>query len=80
MFIPSAEEQLLAKLGMIPDVSSLENAWMQKVKSVFEEATLTMPEAMYMQRGGKTGVHTEHLGYILAEMQYLQRQYPGQTW
>jgi ring-1,2-phenylacetyl-CoA epoxidase subunit PaaC len=80
MFIPSAEEQLLAQLGIIPDVSTLENAWMQKVKAVFEEATLTMPDPMYMQRGGKMGVHTEHLGYMLAEMQYLQRQYPGQTW
>jgi ring-1,2-phenylacetyl-CoA epoxidase subunit PaaC len=80
MFIPSAEEQLLAQLGIIPDVSRLENAWMQKVKAVFEEATLTMPDPMYMQRGGKMGVHTEHLGYMLAEMQYLQRQYPGQTW
>lgn len=80
MFIPSADEQLLASVGIIPEVTTLQDAWMQKVKAVFEEATLTMPEPMYMQRGGKTGVHTEHLGYMLAEMQYLQRQYPGQTW
>lgn len=80
MFIPSADEQLLAGVGIIPDVASLQAAWTQKVKAVFDEATLTMPETMYMQRGGKTGVHTEHLGYMLAEMQYLQRQYPGQKW
>lgn len=80
MFIPCADEQLLASIGTIPDVATLKEAWMHKVKSVLDEATLIMPENMYMQQGGKTGVHTEHLGYMLAEMQYLQRQYPGQQW
>jgi ring-1,2-phenylacetyl-CoA epoxidase subunit PaaC len=80
MFIPCADEQLLASIDIIPDVSTLQDAWMRKVKAVMDESTLTMPETMYMQQGGKTGVHTEHLGYMLAEMQYLQRQYPGQTW
>lgn len=80
MFIPTADEQLLTNIGLIPDLAGLKEPWMQKVKAVFAEATLTVPEEMYMQRGGKTGVHTEHLGYMLAEMQYLQRQYPGQTW
>lgn len=81
MFTPSADEQALIAAGIIPDISSLQAAWMQKVTEVFAEATLTMPDnSTWMQQGGKTGVHTEHLGYILAEMQYLQRQYPGQKW
>jgi len=53
---------------------------MKKITSVFEEATLSVPEKTFMQRGGKTGVHTEHLGYVLTELQYLQRTYPGASW
>jgi ring-1,2-phenylacetyl-CoA epoxidase subunit PaaC len=47
---------------------------------VFEEATLPVPGKTYMQSGGKQGVHTEHLGFILTELQYLQRTYPGAAW
>jgi len=51
------------------------------VKAVLEEATLSQPaENIWMQSGGKKGVHTEHLGFILAEMQFLQRAYPGAEW
>ena len=80
MFVPSDYEKLLAEENIIPDVSSLKNAWMEKVNSVFEEATLSIPENVFMQSGGKKGVHTEKLGYILSEMQYLQRVYPGAEW
>jgi ring-1,2-phenylacetyl-CoA epoxidase subunit PaaC len=56
-------------------------AWLEKVSEVLSEATLDMPPAdAWMQQGGKEGRHTEHLGFILAEMQYLQRLYPGQKW
>lgn len=54
--------------------------WKQRIMETFEEATLTTPENVFMQTGGKQGVHTEHLGYMLAEMQYLQRMYPNATW
>jgi ring-1,2-phenylacetyl-CoA epoxidase subunit PaaC len=64
----------------IVDVSSLKKSWEEKVETVFAEATLTVPEKIFMQTGGKTGMHTEHLGYILAELQYLQRTYPGANW
>ena len=47
---------------------------------VFAEATLTVPENVFMHNGGKTGTHTEQLGYILTELQYLQRTYPGASW
>lgn len=54
--------------------------WADKVNHIFFEATLTKPENVFMHTGGKTGTHTEHLGYILAEMQYMQRAYPGCEW
>jgi len=58
--------------------------WDTKVNAVFTEASLTPPSgvggAVFMQTGGKTGVHTEHLGFILTELQYLQRTYPGSEW
>ena len=61
--------------------SKMESGWAQCVKAVLNEATLSAPgEDVWMHKGGKTGIHTEHLGYILAEMQFLQRAYPGCEW
>ncbi len=62
------------------DVSLLKDDWMKKITAVFDEATLPLPEKVFMQTGGKTGTHTEHLGFILTELQYLQRTYPGAEW
>ena len=64
----------------IMDVAALKNEWLEKVKSIFDEATLSIPENTFMQSGGKTGVHTEHLGFVLPEMQSLQRNFPGVEW
>lgn len=62
------------------DFAVIKKQWDQKVKIIFDEATLTVPEKVFMQTGGKEGVHTEHLGYILTELQYMQRTYPNSTW
>ena len=67
------------------DVSLLKDDWMKKVAAIFDEATLPIPPlggggVVFMQTGGKTGIHTEHLGFILTELQYLQRTYPGAEW
>jgi len=62
------------------DVSLLKNDWLQKVSHIFSEASLPVQEKVFMQSGGKTGTHTEHLGFILAELQYMQRTYPGAEW
>lgn len=81
LFLPATFETEAVKSGYGADITLLKVEWYQKVRSVFEEASLPMPkEDIYMQRGGKDGVHTEQLGYILAEMQYLQRTYPGCEW
>jgi len=61
--------------------STLKESWNKKVEEIFAEANLQVPQTQtWHQRGGKEGKHTEHLGYLLAEMQYLQRTYPNATW
>ena len=62
------------------NVSLLKTKWEEKLKSVFEEATLPYPGKVFMQTGGKEGRHTEHLGFILAELQFMQRAYPRCEW
>jgi ring-1,2-phenylacetyl-CoA epoxidase subunit PaaC len=63
------------------DFTSIKNDWEKKVKEVLQEATIDLPdEKTWMQSGGKNGIHTEHLGFILAEMQFMQRAYPGLEW
>jgi ring-1,2-phenylacetyl-CoA epoxidase subunit PaaC len=62
------------------DLLQLQQQWIQQVQQVFAEATLTLPENRFMQTGGKIGLHTEQMGYILAEMQHLHRAYPGAEW
>jgi ring-1,2-phenylacetyl-CoA epoxidase subunit PaaC len=54
--------------------------WEEKMSAVLSEAGLPIPSIAFSQDGGKIGNHTEHLGYILAEMQFLQRAYPNATW
>jgi ring-1,2-phenylacetyl-CoA epoxidase subunit PaaC len=66
--------------GLIPDFTALRPRWLEHVEGTLRAATLRMPADGWMQHGGKRGVHTERLGYILAEMQFLQRAYPGARW
>lgn len=80
MFIPAAYESQVAKENIGVAVDSLKQPWLEKVKTIFEEATLPVPEKVYMHTGGKEGKHTEHLGYILTELQYIQRTYPDSEW
>ncbi len=80
IFQPVEREKILIAAGVLPDLAALKPQWEEKVRAVIEEATLSLPEAAGMQYGGKTGRHTEALGYILAEMQYMQRAYPGLEW
>ena len=79
MFVAAHFEESLQNSVSI-NVSNIKNAWLERVKLVFHEGTLSFPNGTWMQSGGKNGVHTEHLGYILAEMQFLQRAYPGLEW
>ncbi len=76
MFEPFIDETLAPGL----DTKLLQQSWLSRVKNIFDESTLVMPVSGWMQTGGTSGRHTEHLGYILAEMQYLQRTFPNVTW
>ena len=73
------DRDLIAQ-GVAVDLEELRAPWLQIVKNTFDEATLNIPQNDWAQRGGKRGVHSEHLGYLLAEMQFLQRAYPNATW
>jgi ring-1,2-phenylacetyl-CoA epoxidase subunit PaaC len=80
LFEASGYELRAVNDGSGVDVSKLKDEWINKVKEIFSEATLIIPPKTFMQTGGKEGKHTEHLGYILTELQYMQRAYPGCEW
>ena len=80
LFMADALDAEIAAAGIAPSPDSLKADWLRTVKAVLDEATLALPADGWQHKGGKRGVHTEHLGYILAEMQFLQRAYPGATW
>jgi ring-1,2-phenylacetyl-CoA epoxidase subunit PaaC len=73
-------DQALLRPGVAVDLALLRQPWLEHVGATLEEATLEQPKSGWMQRGGKRGIHTEHLGYLLAEMQSVQRAYPNATW
>ncbi|HEY4110534.1 1,2-phenylacetyl-CoA epoxidase subunit PaaC [Puia sp.] len=79
LFLPADYEQSLAQAGIAVDLAAIQPLWEERVREVLTEATLTIP-ASAMQKGGKQGRHTEQLGYLLAEMQFLQRAYPDCEW
>jgi ring-1,2-phenylacetyl-CoA epoxidase subunit PaaC len=81
VFLYDAVDNAMVEQGVAPPSEMLRAAFLEHVSEIFTEATLTMPDPnAWMQRGGKQGRHTEHLGFILAEMQFLQRAYPGAEW
>lgn len=81
MFAADAADRALAAAGVAPDPASLRPAWEERVDAVLAEATLpARPATAGMGGGMGGGGRTEHLGYLLAEMQFLQRAYPGAAW
>lgn len=84
LFADDAVDQDVAARGIGCELAALREPWLAHVREVLEEATLTVPDETAADhlayRGGRQGKHTEELGYVLAEMQYLPRAYPGATW
>jgi ring-1,2-phenylacetyl-CoA epoxidase subunit PaaC len=80
LFMTDDLEQRLVAQKIAVDSSTLERPWRQQVDDVVQRANVVIPDVKWMQRGGRRGQHTEHLGHMLAEMQILQRQHPGATW
>lgn len=80
MFVPDDVELSLVDAGVAADVRTLQAPWDAAVNGVLDEATLRRPGDTFVRKGGKQGVHTEHFGRLLAEMQFLQRAYPEAKW
>jgi ring-1,2-phenylacetyl-CoA epoxidase subunit PaaC len=80
MFVVEADEAELIAQGLVPDPVALRESWAATVGHVLAEATLTAPADGWMQKGGRQGCHSEHLGHLLSDLQYLQRSFPGAVW
>ncbi len=80
LFEMNEVDQAMVAEGVGVDVSTLKPLIDEKIKAVIDEATLRLPESNWMQSGGKKGIHSEYMGHLLAEMQYMQRVYPGMEW
>jgi ring-1,2-phenylacetyl-CoA epoxidase subunit PaaC len=80
MFETDAVEEALIAKTIAVDPEPIREEWQATIDSALVEATLQRPVAAWMQTGGRYGRHSEHLGHLLASMQYLQRAYPGATW
>lgn len=80
MLTPDSLDKKAKEAGIGVDLDVLKKDWHVNVKGVIEQATLTLPEDGWMHSGGKKGMHSEHLGYILAEMQHIPRAYPDAKW
>jgi ring-1,2-phenylacetyl-CoA epoxidase subunit PaaC len=80
MFAVDDSERGLINAGIAVDPAGLQPQWRETISDVVGEATLVLPRNDWMQQGGRTGRHTEHLGHLLSELQSLQRTFPGATW
>jgi ring-1,2-phenylacetyl-CoA epoxidase subunit PaaC len=80
LFDTDESDAILTKEGIAADIKSVKSKWDKHVAEIITKATLKMPSEVFMQKGSKEGKHTEHLGYILAEMQFIPRAYPGAKW
>jgi ring-1,2-phenylacetyl-CoA epoxidase subunit PaaC len=80
LFRPATYESEAAGAGERINLHLIKEKWRKRIQTVFEQATISVPEWPGALTGGKTGIHSEQLGFILAEMQYVQRTYPGSNW
>lgn len=80
LFADDAVDRAAAAAGLGPAWGELAPAWHEEMEAILAEARLVAPAATPFLSTGKQGVHSEHLGYVLAEMQHLQRAYPGGAW
>ncbi len=81
LFTPDATDGTLEVAGIAPNPATLRQTYDTTIGTILAQATLTIPDSRFAHQGGKTGTrHTEHLGHLLTQMQWLQRAYPGATW
>jgi len=80
LFLQTKADKEMVELGIGVDVTNFKEEYYRQVSEVLTEAKIIIPEGKYFQKGGKQGIHTEHMGFILAELQYMQRTYPNLKW
>ena len=80
LFEMTESDRVLLQDGIIPDQAEIKSLWDKHIEDTFAQANISKPENEFMMSGGRDGVHSEYLGHILSEMQYLQRAYPEATW
>jgi ring-1,2-phenylacetyl-CoA epoxidase subunit PaaC len=79
-FIADPEAGGAVEAGVLPDTKALQPAWQADIEQVFAAAKLVLPENVYAQKGGRRGLHTEAMGHLLAQLQFMQRSFPDMTW
>ena len=80
LFHQTDADKAMTEANIGVDVSALREPFYAKVTEILTEATIQIPESKYFQKGGKEGIHSEHMGYLLADLQYMQRTFPNMTW
>ncbi len=80
LFHQTDADKDMVSAGIGVDVTLLKANYYKQVNQILEESTLQTPQIEYYQKGGKNGIHSEHMGYILTELQYMQRTYPNMNW
>lgn len=80
LFHQTAADQAMVTQNVGADVTQLKATFYKNVAEILTEATLQIPDLRYFQKGGKQGIHSEHMGYLLADLQYMQRSYPNMNW
>jgi len=80
LFHQTEADKVMVNEGIGVDVTKLKEAYYKSVSEVLNQATLEIPESKWFQKGGKQGIHTEHLGFLLSDLQYMQRTYPNMIW
>ncbi len=80
LFSMTKEEEEMASFEIGPDLIQLKHGYYEGVNAILKEATIEIPDTKWFQSGGKKGIHSEHMGFILAELQFMQRAYPNMNW
>jgi ring-1,2-phenylacetyl-CoA epoxidase subunit PaaC len=80
LFDLTESDRKMIEAGIGVDISRMKDAYYKEVGGILEEATLKIPDNPYFKKGGKQGVHSEHMGFLLTELQYMQRTYPNMSW
>lgn len=80
LFYQTDADKAMVAEGIGVDTTLLKVNYYKKVNAILEEATLQTPSIEFFQKGGKQGIHSEHMGFILTELQFMQRTYPNMTW